>query len=110
MHVWKDRSVGQREAEGCRGVIELQWPNDSTVGEVVCWINSVPDLVFGGGAAPGDPKGPAAQTDLSECLFPAKTVTQTDSEAQRRTDLNCLHCMLIFSSGANALPIWERMH
>ena len=48
-HVWKDRAVGVVGLGNGRGwgIIELQWPYDSTIGEVMCWINSVPDPVFG---------------------------------------------------------------
>jgi len=57
MRVWEDRAVAVvrwEEHEG-RGIIELQWPNDSTIGEVMCWINSVPDPIFGGAVPLGRP-------------------------------------------------------
>lgn len=75
-----------REWEGVGGIIELQWPYGSTIGEVMCWINSVPDLVFDR-AVPSWPPPPrseaaAAVTHLSEPgLLPARTVIQTDSQS-----------------------------
>lgn len=60
---------GGRNGRG-RGIIELQWPRDSTIGEVMCWINSVPDPVFGGAlplGCPRDPKHSDGDTSFWAC-------------------------------------------
>lgn len=43
------------------GIIELQWPYDRTIGEVMCWINSVPDPVFSRAEPLGCPQDPKAE-------------------------------------------------
>lgn len=109
-HVWKRGSVGVFGWGNGRvlwGIIELQWPHDSTIGEVMCWINSVPDPVFGRAVIlgwPPGPKGEATVTHLSELLLPAK---KRHSDWQpgtwRPMENHFVHCMLICSANTKAL-------
>ena len=107
-HVREDRAVGVawwRNGRGW-GIIELQWPSDSTIGEVMCWINSVPDPVFGRAVPlvyPRDPKAREWRDIFLRVLLPAKSFIQIDRRAQRPMELRCMHCTLIFSAHAKAL-------
>lgn len=106
-HVCQDRAigvVGWGNRRG-RGIIELKWPHDSTIGEVMCWINSVPDRVFGRAVLLYCPRDPKAQQRWHIFLsaFFQPNVIQIYSQAQRLIELYFVHCTLITSTNAKAL-------